>query len=172
MCRSCLGGWSPHVMVSALVHLHKAWNLGQSEVVSIMSTSPLHSRSRFRRMKNGLHIRLASCSWCAAKWVWPQPARSTRWHWGWWVFSNWRLGRRPRNVYCRGQWWHLVALLRPEHPLLPHRGASATGAMGFFSAMIQALGRGVTHSGAGIVTHSGATYSSPPNMCSKPSYTC
>ena len=70
----------PHMVVSARVHLHKAWSLGQREVVSFQSTSPLHSQRRFGLMKNGLHIRLTSYSWCAAKWVWPQLARSLRWH--------------------------------------------------------------------------------------------
>ena len=71
---------------SALVHLHKAWNLGRSEVGWILSTSPLQFRRRFGRMMNGRRIRLTSCSWCAAKWGWPQPARSTRWHGGWCFF--------------------------------------------------------------------------------------
>ena len=59
-------------------------------------------------MKNGLHIRLTSCSWCAAKWVWPQPTWSTRWHWGWWVFSNWRA-RAPQAAPDRPMQGAMIA---------------------------------------------------------------
>ena len=38
----------PHVVVSARVHLHKAWSLGQREVVSFQSKSPFHSREDVR----------------------------------------------------------------------------------------------------------------------------
>ena len=64
-------------------------------------------------MMNERRIRLTSCIWCAAKWVWPQPARSTRWHGGWWVFYNWQA-RAPQAAPERLLQGAMMATGRPR----------------------------------------------------------
>ena len=97
---------------SALVHLPTAWSLGRRKFGWIPPTSPLRFRRKWGPMRSGRRIRLTSCSWCAARWVWHQQDQYTKWHGGWWVSFNWRA-RAPQAAPER---LLLGAMLAPGRP--------------------------------------------------------